>query len=355
MHNRKYLTTLLCSTLTLTVMMSTAVMAAEQPQTEESLKKRGEKLEMDIAKHKLEAHSAGNASAAQYDQGFHDGYNKAVLDLVKAKLMAAHPDAAKNLASTNPSPGTNNSAATLSATDAVFWIDKSVASLHGQQWDMAIEAADAAIKLDPHHIAPYINRAWALAEKGMIQRAIADANQAILIDARNPLAYNNRGYAYELGGKIVDAKADYQQACNFHYQPACAYSMKITRTASADIAREVTQLLSKSYEKFESKDWKSVIALSTRIINLDSGNAAAYANRAGAYTELGKLSEALGDSNKAIHLNPQFGAAHNNKGYVYELMGKHKQAAQSYKSACDLGVKASCTDYRRMESSVAAN
>ena len=346
--------------LALMLLGSTTTSAADAPQDSSSLMKRGEKLEQDIAQHQREARQAGGASAAKYDQGFHDGYNKAVLDLVKSKLMAAQPDAAKKLATASaPAPAKTApvpAAPPASASSNVaFWIGKSVASLQGQHWDLAIEAANEAIKADPRHIAPYINRSWAYAEKGFIQRAITDANQAILIDPKNPLSYNNRGYAHELGGKVVDAKADYQQACNYSYRPACDYSFKIASIAAADISKQVSQLLSDSYEKFKRKDWQGVVALSTRAINLDTGNATAYANRAGALTELGKLSDALADSNKAIQLNPQFGVAHNNQGYVYELMGKHKQAAQSYKNACDLGLKTSCTDYRRMAASVASN
>ena len=348
--------------MALTVLGSTSALAADPAQDTGSLMKRGEKLEMDIAQHQREARQAGGASAAQYDQGFHDGYNKAVLDLVKSKLMAAHPDTANNLASKNAGATTLPAvvpaapvAPAAANSNVAFWIGKSVASLQGQHWDMAIEAANEAIKADARHIAPYIDRAWAYAEKGFIQRAIADANQAILIDPKNPLSYNNRGYAHELGGKLVDAKADYQQACNYSYRPACDYSFKIASIAAADISKQVSQLLSDSYEKFKRKDWQGVVALSTRAINLDTGNATAYANRAGALTELDKLSDALADSNKAIQLNPQFGVAHNNQGYVYELMGKHKQAAQSYKNACELGLKTSCTDYRRMAASVASN
>jgi tetratricopeptide (TPR) repeat protein len=327
-----------------------AALAAHDAQNVSALMKRGEKLELDIAKRQREALKAGDAVAAQYKQGFHDGYNKAVLDLVKSKLLAADPKATKNLATLNAgtAPDANKS-------DIVFWIEKSVASLHGHHWDMAIEASNEAIKTDSSHISPYINRSWGYAEKGYIQRAIADANQAILINPENPLAYNNRGYAHELGGLIVDAKADYQQACNLNYQPACNYSLKIASVAAADIAKQVATLVSKSYEKFEHKNWQQVVGLSTRVLNLDPDNAVAYANRAGARTELGQLPDALDDARHAIKLNPKFGVAHNNQGYVYELMGKREEAASSYQKACNLGVKQSCADYRRMAASFASN
>lgn len=355
MNNRIFLTTLLsCAITVMTVGSATALAADNARQSVNSLMKRSEKLELDIARHQREAHKAGGATSEQYNRGFHDGYNKAVLDLVKSKLLAADPKAAKGIASVGAETVKQATAPAAAKSDSVFWIEKSVASLHGGQWDMAIEAANEAIKADPRHISPYINRAWGYAEKGFIQRAIGDANQAILINPENPLAYNNRGYAHELGGQIIDAKADYQQACNLNYQPACDYSLKIASIAAADIAKQVAMLLSQSYEKFENKNWQDVVSLSTRAINLDPRNAVAYANRAGARTELGQLPDALNDSTRAIKLNPRYGIAHNNQGYVYELMGKPEEAARSYQNACNLGVKASCADYRRMAASVAS-
>ena len=122
--------------MALTVLGSTSALAADPAQDTGSLMKRGEKLEMDIAQHQREARQAGGASAAQYDQGFHDGYNKAVLDLVKSKLMAAHPDTANNLASKNAGATTLPAvvpaapvAPAAANSNVAFWIGKSVASL----------------------------------------------------------------------------------------------------------------------------------------------------------------------------------------------------------------------------------
>lgn len=318
------------------------------PQTSTTaLSKRSEQLEFEIEKRKREAVKGNDEAAKNYQQGYQDGYNKAVIDLVKAKLMPANPGAATNLAGMGATTGLSADPS-VDQHDSLFWIQKSVVSLNNQQWDMAIQEADEAMKADSRHISPYINRAWAYAEKGFIQRAIGDANQAILIDPNNPLAYNNRGYAHELGGELIDAKADYQQACNLQYTPACGVSVKMAALIASDINRQIAMLIPQSYEKFQDKDWTAVESLSTRIINLDPKNTVAYVNRAGARTELGRLEHALNDSQHAIELNPQFGIAYNNQAYVYELMGKRSLAAASYAKACELGVTQSCADQRRM-------
>jgi len=232
---------------------------------------------------------------------------------------------------------------------------KRVGGPQSDEWDKAITSANQAIKDNPRNFAAYINRSRAYAELGQSQRAIIDANKAILLNHHNPLGYTNRGHAFELDGRINEARADYRHACNLNYQPACGYAQKLDWIGAADIAKRVSQLFSRSDEKFVGKQWQDVVALNTLALRLDPGNVAAYANRAGALIEMGKLPDALIDSKKAIYIDPQYGAAHNNQAYVYELMGKQKEAAQSYKNACELGLKASCADYQRMAASLASS
>ena len=107
-----------------------------------------------------------------------------------------------------------------------------------------------------------------------------------------------------------------------------------------------------NYQKFKEKDWRGVEDMSTKAINLDPGNAMAYVNRSGARAELGLLSTALDDCNRAIPLNPGLGIAHNNCGYTYELLGQKKQAEVAYQQACNLGYKKSCRDYFRLFNAV---
>lgn len=219
-------------------------------------------------------------------------------------------------------------------------------------WDAAIESASAAIKLNPDDPAAYINRSWANAEKGRLDEAINDANKAVDLSPRNAMAYNNRGFAYELGGSLTKAKQDYKVACKLNYQPACEAVAKFDRAFKGETDKEVKELLNRSFEKFKQQDWKAVEEISTHAINLDPANAIAYINRSAARAELGLLSTALDDCNRAIQLRPELGLAHNNCGYAYELMGKPKQAEIAYQQACNLGIKQSCRDYFRIFNSV---
>ena len=283
-----------------------------------------------------------DVSSVQYKIGFKDGYQKAVADLKNSMNQeAVNPAASKVVQSEENETQDQSAAAALLAKSFQELAQKG-------DWDAAIQAATKAIKLQPNDPAAYINRSWGFAEKGHYKQALSDANKAVRLSPNNPMAHNNRAYAFELSGALTEAKKNYKKACELSYQPACETVAKFNRAAKGNTIDEVKELLNRSYEKFRSKDWKAVEQISTQAISLDPSNAMAYVNRSGARAELGLLSPALEDCNRAIQLNPGLGLAHNNCGYTYELMGRAKQAELEYQQACNLGIKKSCRDYHRI-------
>jgi len=282
-----------------------------------------------------------DVASVQYKIGFKDGYQKAVSDLKNSLNQNSMSTAsATKVAMQGETPVEKETSATL----AKKFQDYSKAG----DWAAAITVATKAIKLNPNEPSAFINRAWANAEKGEYKQAISDADKAISLSPENAMAYNNRAYAYELSGALTEAKKDYKKACQLNFSPACDTVAAFDRAAKGKTTDEVKELLNRSYEKFRTRDWKAVEQMSTRAISLDPSNAMAYVNRAGARAELGLLSPALEDCNRAIQLNPGLGLAHNNCGYTYELMGRNKQAELEYQQACNLGIKQSCKDYHRI-------
>jgi tetratricopeptide (TPR) repeat protein len=287
-----------------------------------------------------------DVNAVQYKIGFKDGYQKAVEDLKKSLNggVAAPAAAAQMVTMENPEQ---------IKAKANELVHKSFEQLVKEgNWDAAVQSASAAIGINPVDPIAYINRSWAYAEKSMLDEAISDANKAVELAPRNAMAHNNRAYAYELAGSLTKAKQDYKIACELKYQPACDTVAVFERAVTGDTQKEVKELLNRSFQKFNEKDWRAVEEISTKAIDLDPGNAMAYVNRSGARAELGLLSTALDDCNRAIQLSPGLGLAHNNCGYTYELLGQSKQAEVAYLQACNLGVKKSCRDYFRLTNAV---
>jgi tetratricopeptide (TPR) repeat protein len=99
---------------------------------------------------------------------------------------------------------------------------------------------------------------------------------------------------------------------------------------------------------FSEKNWDAAIASATMAINTVPNNVPAYVTRSGAYANVGRLPEALADSETAIRLDHNFGMAYNNRGYVYELMRNSFQASSDYETACRLKVELGCVNLKRM-------
>lgn len=104
---------------------------------------------------------------------------------------------------------------------AAHLIDQSLNEFSEKNWDGAIQAATAAISLDPDNEVAYANRAGAYSEKGLLREAINDCNKALNINPHYALAYNNRGYAMERAGKLSQAAADYELSCRMGNELAC--------------------------------------------------------------------------------------------------------------------------------------
>ncbi len=59
--------------------------------------------------------------------------------------------------------------------------------------------------------------------------------------------------------------------------------------------------------------------------------------------------EAIKNCEIAIGLNPDFGAAYNNRGYAYELLGKLTEAELDYEISCHLGEPFGCTNLEQLK------
>ena len=110
----------------------------------------------------------------------------------------------------------------------------------------------------------------------------------------------------------------------------------------------VNELIDKSLDEFQKKNWDQVISFTSAAISMDPTNEVAYANRAGAYTYKGLYEEAIKDCNRAIQLNPYFGLAYNNRGYAFERTERFEQAISEYEMSCRLRNGLGCSNYERL-------
>ena len=126
--------------------------------------------------------------------------------------------------------------------------------------------------------------AWAKAQQGDYNKAIALLSQLIDRHPQNAIDYNNRGLVYFQSGQLNQALADYNRA-----------------------------------------------------LQLNPHLASAYNNRANYYAACGILTAALADYNQAIDLNPSYVRAWINRGITLRDLGQYDEAIENFDIAGVLG------------------
>ena len=218
--------------------------------------------------------------------------------------------------------------------------------------DMARDATNRAINLDPNLAPPYITLSRMAAMQGQTPLAMQLAHKALDLDPRSPEAYGALAEVYEAEGKASDAMTALQKA--------------------VDLAPEDWRWpVRLGIDQFSAGNLKEAIAQLQRGVDLAPDNAVAYydlgiANMqsgrrevaredferslsidpdADAYSALGTVLQLDGNydeaekmDKKSIALNPANYVAWGNLGSAYQWSGnRQEEAAQAFRKAIDLG------------------
>ena len=181
----------------------------------------------------------------------------------------------------------------------------------------AIADYDAVLLLKPDYADTYNNRGVARRALGQHAAAIADYDSALRLDPNHAEAYNNRGTARDALGQHAAAIADYDSALRLNPDYAEAYNNRGTARGALD-------------------QYEAAIADYDSALRLDPNHAKAYNNRGGARYALGQYEAAIADCDSALRLNPDYADAYNNRGLVRYALGQHEAAMADYDSALRL-------------------
>lgn len=234
------------------------------------------------------------------------------------------------------------------------YVNRSWALMDKGELDRAIADATKAIELDPNLAIAYVNRAGALVGKGDYDRVIADTTKAISLDPRMAIAYVNRGSAYVNKADYDRAIADYDEAIKLDAKIAFAYNGRgwayrnkgdIDRAiADYDEALRIDPRFTIAYvnrsDAYSSKgDYDRVIADATQALRIDPKSAIAHNNRGLAHKTKGDHDRAIADFNEAIRLDPKFALAYVNRGFAHGAKGDHDRAIADYDAALRIDPK----------------
>ena len=159
-----------------------------------------------------------------------------------------------------------------------------------KNYTQALEAYDAAIRLDPQLAEAYNNRGIVRYELGQFSAAIEDYSTAIRLKSNYADALNNRGNAYAALEQFQSAENDFRAALRLNDRSAAAHN----NLGSLFVFKKM---------------FDAAVDECSRAIQLNPNFAEAYYNRAVAYYGQGNYSGALSDVKKSLQLNPNDSAA----------------------------------------------
>jgi tetratricopeptide (TPR) repeat protein len=148
----------------------------------------------------------------------------------------------------------------------------------------------------------YTHRAWALQEKGDVDRALADLDEALRLEPGNEEAHSTRGTIHLMRGDYVRARADLDEAVRLSPGSSAAWNNRgLVRMNQGDPVG--------AREDF------------TRAIELSPRSAEGYLNRAVALGAMGQYREAGSDIAQAIAILPDNARAHLLRGANHLALG----------------------------------
>jgi ribose transport system substrate-binding protein len=120
---------------------------------------------------------------------------------------------------------------TIQLNPKLAYISRAYAMAQKGDLEGAVADYDRVIQLDPKLAEAYISRADAKNRQGNLDGAIADCDQAIQLNPKFALAYGVRGRVQQSKGNLDRAIADYSQAIQFDPKLAEVYSARGTAKA----------------------------------------------------------------------------------------------------------------------------
>ena len=188
--------------------------------------------------------------------------------------------------------------------------------------DLALEAINKAIALEPNNGKFLMNRANKYSYLGQDENALNQYNELVYQYPNNAIYYYSRGYFY---------------AGNKNYEKALV-DFKKTEEISDDInlLKQLYFYRAKVYHSIENY-FNEVLDLS-KVINIDPDYYLAYKNRGLAYIELSRFNKAIKDFEKVLEIAPFYNKVHSVLAEAYRETQNYEKAIFNYEKAISVDI-----------------
>ena len=269
-----------------------------QEQTQAILKKT-QALEAEI-QHRQQDIAVNSGDSKEYQSGFEDGYNKAILDLLKSKLL--------NDPTLSPKP------------------------------------KGAGLYANPH-----------TPQRQRYPSSVNTPSAGAVTSPATPITVPAASIV-----PLAPLTAPKQVSIESAIEPVVGPTTITTTTTSATTVSSplesappqqptAQEWLQKSNAFLAEKQWQPAIDAAAQAIAVDSSLVDAYIVRSWAYAETGQSQPALEDIAAAISMDPKNALAYNNRAYIHELLNKAHDAQQDYHQSCTLGYQPACETARKLK------
>ena len=182
-------------------------------------------------------------------------------------------------------------------TPAQVLVSQAKANLEKSEWDLAIQAANKSLELDPNGTGAFVARGMAWNGKGEYDKAIADFDLALKQTNRDSASAAHRADAYANRSASLYQQGDYLKAVDNAYFALLEKGDHV----EAHVNRALAYIARKQYDK--------AVQSSDRAIQANPKSAEGYSIRGYAYWYKGNFDQAINDENKAIELQPGLAVA----------------------------------------------
>jgi Flp pilus assembly protein TadD len=192
-----------------------------------------------------------------------------------------------------------------------------VTILQVRYWRDSFTLFQQAVKVTTNNYVAHDSLGNALAQKGMLEQAIAHYQEALKINPNLVNTHNNLGVALLKRGEINRAIAHYYQALRL-------------KSDSAETHNNLGVAL------FNLGQLDKAISHYRTAIKLDPNFSKAHNNLGNALARKGKLDEAISQYSRALELKTNYPEAHNNLGVALAQQGKMDEAIVHFDQALRL-------------------
>lgn len=206
---------------------------------------------------------------------------------------------------------------------------KGLSLARNKEFNQAIIAFSAAIRLRPNYANAYVNRGFQYDELGQTEKAVADFSAAIRLNPQYAKAYYNRGTVYLKRKEYDRAIADFTQTIRLAPKDGDAYHNR----GNAHRKQEEYALAFRDYTKALEINRNDGLAYYNRALTCLQAAGSGTEVQTNSHKQRNNYTHAIADLSHFLKLHPNVASAFRLRGIAHRENGDGEKATADFKQA----------------------